>query len=311
MSEEDYELTLFDRLEVIRKIYHDYDLEHKAYISFSGGKDSCVLSALFDEAVPENKIPRVYINTGIEYSAIVDYVRERERDDPRFVEIKPTKPIKQVLETYGYPFKSKEHSVYVMMAMNGSHTKSCQRYFLHVDNGSKKKILCPKKLQYQYKNPPFKISDRCCYKLKKEPAHLWEKEHKRPIAILGLRQGEGGLRARSNGCVLFDGKRNLKKFKPLNPVSKDFENWYIKSRNIKLCKLYYPPFNFERTGCKGCPFNLELQKDLNTMEKLLPNEKKQCEIIWKPVYAEYRRLQYRLYDEQMSLFNEESEKKEK
>lgn len=29
-------------------------------------------------------------------------------------------------------------------------------------------------------------------------------------------------------------------------------------------------------------------------EFLFPNERKQCEIIWKPVYAEYRRLGYRL-----------------
>lgn len=30
------------------------------------------------------------------------------------------------------------------------------------------------------------------------------------------------------------------------------------------------------------------------MEKLLPNERKACEIIWKPVYDEYRRIGYRL-----------------
>lgn len=65
-------------------------------------------------------------------------------------------------------------------------------------------------------------------------------------------------------------------------------------RNIKLCKLYYPPFNFERTGCKGCPFNLHLNKDLFVMKSLLPAEEKQCEDIWKPVYEEYRRLNYRL-----------------
>ena len=58
--------------------------------------------------------------------------------------------------------------------------------------------------------------------------------------------------------------------------------------------IYYPPYNFERTGCKGCPFNIYLQKELDVLEKYFPNEKKQCEIIWKPVYDEYRRLGYRL-----------------
>ena len=30
------------------------------------------------------------------------------------------------------------------------------------------------------------------------------------------------------------------------------------------------------------------------MEIYMPNERKQCELIWKPVYEEYRRLNYRL-----------------
>lgn len=58
-----------------------YDLENNAYISFSGGKDSTVLHYLIDEALPNNKIPRVYLNTGIEYKSIFAFVeRERERE---------------------------------------------------------------------------------------------------------------------------------------------------------------------------------------------------------------------------------------
>ena len=56
----DYELTLFDRIEVIKTAYEKYDLEHNAYISFSGGKDSTLLHYLIDEALPGNRIPRVY-----------------------------------------------------------------------------------------------------------------------------------------------------------------------------------------------------------------------------------------------------------
>ena len=92
------------------------------------------------------------------------------------------------------------------------------------------------------------------------------------------------------------------KFKPLNPITDEWEQWFIETYNIKLCELYYPPFNFKRTGCKGCPFSLDLQEQLNIMEKYIPNEAKQCEIIWKPVYDEYRRLNYRLkINEQIKL----------
>ena len=43
------------------------------------------------------------------------------------------------------------------------------------------------------------------------------------------------------------------------------------------------------TGYKGCPFALHLQDQLNKMELFLPNERKQCEMIWKPVLDEVER----------------------
>ena len=73
------EFLLADRIQKIKSINELYDLENNAYVSFSGGKDSTVLSHLIDEALPQNKIPRVYFNTGIEYKAIVSFV-ERERE---------------------------------------------------------------------------------------------------------------------------------------------------------------------------------------------------------------------------------------
>ena len=74
------EFMLADRIAKIQSINKLYDLENNAYISFSGGKDSTVLSHLIDEALPNNNIPRVFINTGIEYKLLVSFVeRERER----------------------------------------------------------------------------------------------------------------------------------------------------------------------------------------------------------------------------------------
>ena len=106
----DYELTLFDRLEVIKATNQKYDLEHNAYISFSGGKDSTILHYLIDMALPNNNIPRVFADTGIEYQAIRDFVYDLAKKDPRFVILKPSQPIKPMLERIGYPFKSKEFS---------------------------------------------------------------------------------------------------------------------------------------------------------------------------------------------------------
>ena len=120
-----------------------------------------------------------------------------------------------------------------------------------------------------------------------------------------MRKEEGGNRAGIKGCILTNQKGNIVKFHPLLVVNDDFENWFINKYNIELCKLYREPFNFKRTGCVGCPYSLDLQEQLDTMAMYLPNEKKQCEMIWKPVYQEYRRLGYRLRKDtgQMSIFD--------
>lgn len=298
------EFILFDRLEVIRNTINKYG-EENFYISFSGGKDSTVLHYIIDEALPNNKIPRVYINTGIEYLYIVKYVKGLAKNDDRIIIYNSGVNIPQMLKKYGYPFKSKEHANKVAVYQNSGIGKTVKTYLTGIkESGEKIFYKCPKILEYQFTNEnKLKISDKCCYKLKKEVAHKYEKQSGKSIPIIGLRSAEGGTRIQYKGCAVFNSKNNLKKFKPLNPVSNDFMEWYIESRNIKLCRLYYEPFNFKRTGCKGCPFALDLQDQLETMERLLPNERKQCEILWKPVYKEYRRIGYRLKkNEQGKLF---------
>lgn len=141
------------------------------------------------------------------------------------------------------------------------------------------------------------ISDKCCLEMKEKPLDNWSKENNKPHRILGLMQEEGGRR-HDTKCKAFKGEKLS--FHPLAIVSKEWEDWFISTYNIRLCKLYYEPYNFERTGCKGCPFNPLLQQDLETMERYFPNERKQCEFIWKPVYQEYRRLGYRLTDEEQT-----------
>ena len=272
----------------------EYDFLLKSYLSFSGGKDSCVVSKLLDMALPGNKIPRVYFNTGIEYKAVLDHVKNMAKTDDRIVIVNSGINIKSMLEEFGYPFKSKEHSQKVSYYQNSGMGKTVLNY---LGKGTKKDFLCPEKLKYNF-TPEFKIkvSDKCCYKLKKEPAQKWAAENGKTITITGVRQGEGGLRTSMQGCAVFyDSEcKELKKFHPLFPCDDNFINEFVKNENVKLCKLYYPPYNFKRTGCCGCPFALDLQKQLDIMVELLPTERKRCEIIWQKVYSEYRRIGYRL-----------------
>lgn len=153
----------------------------------------------------------------------------------------------------------------------------------------------PNQLKYQITNEfNLKISDKCCYRLKKETFHEYEKESGRYIGITGMKREEGGMRSVIK-CTVFDDKsKQLKRFHPLLVVSKEWEWEFIKRYNVPICKLYYPPYNFERTGCRCCPFAQNLQEELGTLYKLLPNDYKIAKQLWKPVFDEYIRIGYRL-----------------
>lgn len=286
----DNELMLQDRLEKIKQTIEKYG-EENFRISFSGGKDSTVLSALVDMAIPNNKIPRVYANTGIELNMIRDFVLEMQKRDNRIIVIKPKIPIKPMLEQNGYPFKSKQHAKWVDAYQRKGMYYAIKNY---IGEGDKKLYRpCPKILKYQFSQDfKLRVSDKCCYYLKEEPLDRYMKESGKKYAITGIMREEGGRRIKAQ-CLAFSGKKLLQ-FHPMTMITKSFEDWFIDKYSVEICALYKPPYNFERTGCKGCPFALHLQKELDTLEEYFPNERKQCEAIWKPVYDEYRRIGYRL-----------------
>ena len=246
------EFILFDRLNVIKDTINKYD-EDKFYLSFSGGKDSTVVHHLLDMAIPNNKIPRVFSNTGIEYNAIVEFVKEIA--DERFEIIYPKQNIKAMLERVGYPFKSKEHSCKVGLWQRGGRSKAVIKYM--TADKQETKYACPQILKYQFTDEcKLKISELCCMELKKKPFKEYQKRSGRSITITGMMREEGGQREHIDCIVTKNDK--VVKFHPLSKVTHEWEKWFIENYNIKLCKLYYDPFNFERTGCKGCPFSLSL-----------------------------------------------------
>lgn len=327
------EFILQDRLGVIRDTINKYG-EENFYLSFSGGKDSTVVHHLLDMAVPGNKIPRVFSNTGLEFKAIVEFVKSL--NDERVEIIQPKKNVPETLQKVGYPFKSKAYSNWLKIYQK--HSDAIDPYFEKVRNNEhllddydfvhslpvnakcviksfygvrereresfidSNKAKVPNVLRYQFTREfNMKISDQCCVEFKEKPLVEWQKENNRPIKILGLMREEGGRRNRAE-CIIRKGGK-VTSFQPLAKVSKEWEEWFIREHNIELCELYYEPYNFTRTGCVGCPYNIQIQEGLEILEKYLPQERKQAEYLWKPVYEEYRRLGYRLKkEEQTRLF---------
>ena len=76
----------------------------KVYVSFSGGKDSTVLLDLARRIYPD--IPAVFIDTGLEYPELREFVKTI----PNVTWLKPEMNFRKVIETYGYPLISKEVS---------------------------------------------------------------------------------------------------------------------------------------------------------------------------------------------------------
>lgn len=295
----DNELILYDRVEVIKTTMQKYGINNFA-MSWSGGKDSCVMSALFDLALPNNTIPRIYADTGLDLTIMRDFVNKEREKDNRIVRIAPSVNIKKMLEEEGYPFSSKKHSrmVEVYRRLGYENSNEVRRYLGEHEDGKRwsSSNSCPKCLRYQFSEEftkSFKpISDVCCKRMKKDPINKWQKENGYKYAIIGVMAAEGGQRHGAT-CLAFK-RGKLKAFQPLAPITKEWEDWFIDKYNVRLCDIYKPPYNYERTGCKGCPFNKYLQTDLDTLEQYFPNDRRQCELIWKPVYDEYRRIGYRL-----------------
>ena len=289
------EFLLNDRIAKIQSIINMYGAENFA-LSFSGGKDSTVLHYLIDMAIPNNTIPRIYADTGIELSMVRDFVYNMKETDPRIFIIKPQTPIKKMLENEGYPFKSKFHAHILDVYQRKGLTQTSRKY-LGLPTDDKKTYCvertCPKILRYQFHGGlNFRVSDKCCVRLKENPLDDWKKEHNIKYDIIGVMADEGGRRINAK-CLAFRGDK-LKAFQPLAVVSKEWETWFISEYNIKICDIYKSPYNFVRTGCKGCPFSKSLKNELEQLKLYFPNEYKQCELIWKPVYKEYRRIGYRL-----------------
>ena len=104
--------------------YHHYG--GKVAVSFSGGKDSTVLLDLARRAFPD--IPAVFVDTGLEYPEIREFVKTV----PNVTWLRPEMPFSKVISEYGYPVVSKDVARRIRYARKGSTWALCRmNMFLH------------------------------------------------------------------------------------------------------------------------------------------------------------------------------------
>ncbi len=186
----------------IENFYNHYD--GKVYISFSGGKDSTVLLHLVRRLYPEAKA--VFVDSGLEYPEIREFVKTVDNVDSLI----PNKNFKYVLEKHGFPVISKKISMGVnRWRVTKSEVQKRLRLFggINPSSGKKQYPSVTKKWHFLTK-APFKISEKCCDVLKKEPLKNFEKRTGlKPI--IGTMAEESTLRVieyLKHGCNAFDKK---------------------------------------------------------------------------------------------------------
>lgn len=120
------------------------------YISFSGGKDSTVLLHLIRTQFPYYDIPAVFIDTGLEYPEIKEFVKTVEN----VTVVRPEMSFRQVIKKYGYPFFSKTiaHNVSVARRNPNGNVKKIfltriKRVLMQCTNG----LLCLTKTRRLYR----------------------------------------------------------------------------------------------------------------------------------------------------------------
>ena len=250
----------------ITEFYAKFPL--KIYVSFSGGKDSTVLLHLVRRLYPDTLA--VFVDTGLEYPELREFVKTVDN----VIWVKPKMNFKKVIDTYGYPIISKEQSQFIS-EYRTTKSEKLKNTRLNGNKWGMGKIS--KKWQFLI-NAPFKISNKCCTMMKKNPLKNFEKE-KGLHPIIGTMACESKARQtawQQHGCNAFDTKRPLSQ--PLSFWTEQDVLAYIKKYNLSYASVYGEILQDDkgklyttgcsRTGCVFCMYGCHLEKEPNRFQRL-------------------------------------------
>ncbi len=240
-----------------RRIQNWYEHWHgNVYVSFSGGKDSTVLLDMIRKMYP--KIPAVFVNTGLEYPEILQFVKTIDN----VIWLRPKMNFKEVLEKYGYPVISKEQAQYIDQYKRAKSKKTKDTRW----NGNRwGRGKISEKWKYLV-SAKFNISDRCCNIMKKNPINKYEK-------ATGFHPFIGTLAYESSHRTVLYLKAGCNSFKAKRPKSIPLGFWlekdiwdYLKLYNVPYSRIYN--MGYKRTGCVFCMFGVHLEKGLNRFQRM-------------------------------------------
>lgn len=240
------------------------------YVSFSGGKDSTALLHLIRTQFPYYDIPAVFIDTGLEYPEIKEFVKTVDN----VTVVRPEMNFRQVIKKYGYPFFSKTiaHNVSVARRNPNGNVKK------NIFNPNKTGPYAMFKWSFLLEKEAPYISEKCCDVMKKKPAHVYQNQTGR-LPFIGTLAEESRLRLDQwckFGCNVFEGSH--KASHPLSFWTNQDILQYLKKYQVPYAPIYgeiiqddngkLKTTGAQRTGCIFCGFGVHLEREPNRWQQL-------------------------------------------
>ena len=271
-------LPLQDKIDLsLQRIREWFDaFDGRVSVGYSGGKDSAVLLWLVRQIYPE--VPGVFCNTGLEYPEIVSLVKRT----PNVITVRPKIPFHRVIAEYGWPVVSKKVARGLAILRNPTgHNQNIWRLYDQGVNRFGQKVngfQVPQRWRFLVK-APFKISDKCCQIMKKNPITKFERETGR-AQMVGMMAADSKNREKvylQTGCNAFDAKHP--RSMPMGFWTEQDVIQALRMHNIPYAgvygsiqqdpgtgQLYFD--GVHSTGCIFCCFGLHMESMPNRFQML-------------------------------------------
>ena len=252
---------LIDLKSKFKKIDHS-----KYYLAYSGGRDSHFVFWFIKNILKDDKIKIISVNTRLEHPEIVK--RMNKNTDRVLIPITTLNEIKQKV---GIPCFTKQQDDFISRYQRGSRAKSTLSFINGRENSKFSLNKYAKDLVLN--NKLHKVSNKCCYYLKKKPFKDFEKETKlKPIIC--VRSSEGIMREKYKSCMNKNGT-----FTPIFDLTDKMLKQIEIKYNIEVPNVYK---FLSQTGCMGCPYGRNTAIELSLLH---PHQRKNTIEYFKESYA--------------------------
>lgn len=266
--------TRADVLHTCIKINNYFRSHDSIQVSVSGGSDSDCIIHLICKYFPEyrHKCHFVFAETGLEYSATRQHLKDLEKLYEITIDRVRGKSVVWVCKQYGFPILSKFKSHFIDLYERDKPSGEKIIFYDGVKSYHAMQFTEKQKALAKYlKDNGIKVSDKCCELSKKKPLTEHAKSKDCDMVVTGERTAEGGRRSLAHKSCFEENNSHAKmdKFMPLWWWSNETKQEFKEKEGIRYSDCY-EVYGMKRTGCCGCPFNLNIADDLRIMAEYEP-----------------------------------------